>query len=492
VDLVAGRILGGRFVLDRQLGEGGMGVVWAATHAVTRKVVALKMLKPERAADPIVRQRFVREARAASVVQHPNIIEIRDVIELEDGAPAMVMDLLEGESLGGRLERDPVVPLAELAPIMLQVVSAVGTAHAAGIVHRDLKPDNIFLVDEAGGISVRVLDFGIAKVMATGGGIEVSHGLTNTGAMLGTPFYMAPEQIYGERDIDQRADVWAIGVILYECLAGRRPTEAENIGQILRIITENEIVPLATLVAGLPDDVVSLVERMLRRKRTDRPLWLGEAFEVMSRHAGGATSRAFGEAAVAMTRDSLTSADDSGQRTRIRVSTGGSGHAATQISGTTPVSRPVLSSGASVSPTAATLASTTASTTASTSPDKSRAPPTNRRRVVAIGAVVSLIAAATATAYVVSTRQSPVDTNSSAAVVAPPPSSIAAPPSAAGAPAPVASVAAPSEPAPSASSPAPRGRLPAATAPRPTSTTAPKTAPADSKPKSSQSPYDHM
>jgi serine/threonine-protein kinase len=185
-----------------------MGVVWAATHAVTRKRVAVKLLKPEHTADPVRRERFMREARAASAVRHPNIIEIQDFIELEGDDLAMVMDLLVGESLGERLAREGRIPIGPLAPIMLQVLSAVGTAHAAGIVHRDLKPDNVFLAaDPDGGVSVRVLDFGIAKILPGDRPVGLPLSLTQTGAVLGTPFYMAPEQIFGEKNVDARADV---------------------------------------------------------------------------------------------------------------------------------------------------------------------------------------------------------------------------------------------------------------------------------------------
>ncbi|HEX8790522.1 MAG TPA: serine/threonine-protein kinase, partial [Polyangiaceae bacterium] len=314
VELAPGSIVGGRFVLERKLGEGGMGVVWAARHAVTRKAVAIKMLRADKAGNDRVRHRFIREARAASAVQHPNIIEIHDVIELENGAPAMVMDLLDGESLGDLLERAPKLSIEELAPIMLQVVSAVGSAHVAGVVHRDLKPDNIFLVRQGGAVSVRVLDFGIAKVIAGDDEPGVSHGLTNTGALLGTPFYMSPEQAFGEKTIGPRADVWAIGIILHECLSGRRPTEAENVGQILRIITHDEIPSLRVAAPEVPSDVADLVDRMLRRNPDHRPRSLVSAYDVLSRYAAGISARPFAEpssvaaATSAAERDAATAA----------------------------------------------------------------------------------------------------------------------------------------------------------------------------------------
>jgi serine/threonine protein kinase len=273
-----------------------MGVVWAATHAVTRKRVAVKLLKPEHTADPVRRERFMREARAASAVRHPNIIEIQDFIELEGDDLAMVMDLLVGESLGERLAREKRIPIGALAPMMLQVLSAVGTAHAAGIVHRDLKPDNVFLVaDPDGGVSVRVLDFGIAKILPGDRPVGLPLSLTQTGAILGTPFYMAPEQIFGEKNIDARADVWSLGVILYECLSGRRPLECENFGQVLRVLAIGQFPPLRQVAADVPEEIADLVDAMLQRERSLRLPSLVEAYATIARHASGSPSRAFGE-----------------------------------------------------------------------------------------------------------------------------------------------------------------------------------------------------
>jgi serine/threonine protein kinase len=275
-----------------------MGVVWAATHAVTRKRVAVKLLKPEHTADPVRRERFMREARAASAVRHPNIIEIQDFIELEDGDLAMVMDLLVGESLGERLAREGRIPIGPLAPIMLQVLSAVGTAHAAGIVHRDLKPDNVFLVaGQDGGLSVRVLDFGIAKILPGDRPVGLPMSLTQTGAILGTPFYMAPEQIFGEKNVDARADVWSLGVILYECLSGRRPLECENFGQILRVLAIGNFPPLLQIASDVPEEIAHVVDRMLQRERALRLPSLVEAYATIARYASWSSSRAFGEPA---------------------------------------------------------------------------------------------------------------------------------------------------------------------------------------------------
>jgi serine/threonine protein kinase len=273
-----GSVVGERYQLDRILGEGGMGTVWAATHTVTRKAVALKFLHPEQSADPTIRQRFLREARAACAVRHPNVVAVHDVFETEDGAPLMVMDLLLGETLASKLAREGPLPLPEVVRIMAPVISAVATAHTLGIVHRDLKPENIFLAvgPDKNGVEVKVLDFGIAKLTSFEGLAANTSALTADGGMLGTPFYMSPEQVDGERDIDHRSDIWALGIILYQCLSGTMPTNGENLGQVFKIITRGTIAPLSDVVPGLPRDVSNLVSRMMSRERSGRPQSLEE------------------------------------------------------------------------------------------------------------------------------------------------------------------------------------------------------------------------
>ena len=279
-----GAVIGGRYQLVRGIGAGGMGEVWEATHKVTGKRVAIKVLNAAYAKQPSLRARFLLEARAACRVRHPNVVQVHDVLELADGAPAMVMDFLEGEALSAKLERDHVIAIGPLATILAPVVDAMAAAHALGIVHRDLKPDNLFLERLPGGeMIVKVLDFGIAKV-ARGDDERDSPALTGTGAVLGTPYYMSPEQTFGERDLDYRSDVWSLGIILYECLTGRRPTEAENFGQIFKAITTGSIPPLRSVAPHVPSDVADLVSRMLKCNRTERPA-LREVLEVLRRHA---------------------------------------------------------------------------------------------------------------------------------------------------------------------------------------------------------------
>jgi serine/threonine protein kinase len=283
--LDAGAVVGGRFRLERRLGEGGMGVVWQAVHAVTHKPVALKFLKDSAASEPRAVQRFLREARAACAVRHPCVVAVHDVLELEDGSPMMVMDLLAGETFAKRLAREGALPLPEVARIMVHVCSAVGSAHALGIVHRDLKPENIFLARSLTGASeVKVLDFGIAKLTASENEGGETGGTTATGAILGTPYYMAPEQLFGERDVDHRADIWALGIILYEALVGARPTQGPNVGQVYKLVMTDGIPPISEKAAHLPTPIVTLVSRMLARNRVRRPDDVREVLATLSQY----------------------------------------------------------------------------------------------------------------------------------------------------------------------------------------------------------------
>ncbi len=277
----SGDRIAGRFVLERKLGQGGMGTVWAARHTMTGRRVALKFLRAQ--SDAAMRQRLLREARAAGTLDHPNVCQVSDVLELAEDGLALVLELLEGETLAARLERCGRLSTEETARLLGPVVSAIGTAHAHGIVHRDIKPENLFVTR---GDVVKVLDFGIAKVRSTGAPAEGA-ALTATGSVLGTPAYMAPEQIFGEKDVDHRADIWALGLVLYECLSGRSPTrdQAANVGQVLKTILARPIPPLSEVAPEVPDDVVAITMRMIARNRRKRPETLEETFAVLRRHA---------------------------------------------------------------------------------------------------------------------------------------------------------------------------------------------------------------
>jgi eukaryotic-like serine/threonine-protein kinase len=299
-EMISGAVVAKQYRLERALGEGGMGVVWAATHLATGNVVALKFLKGVAATTPALHKRFFREARAAMAVRHPNVVRIHEVTRDDDGLPVMVMDYLQGESLGNAMERIGILSLPDLGRVLLPVISAVGTAHAVGIVHRDLKPDNIFILNgDARQPEVRVLDFGIAKLTANDGDAAQTAGLTGTGSMMGTPYYMSPEQVFGDKDVDHRADIWSLGVIMYECLAGRRPVDGENLGQLLKIITTGEIAPIERVAPHLPPEICALVNRMLAVSKRARPSDLREVYATLRRHTD-AHAQSFGAATVVM------------------------------------------------------------------------------------------------------------------------------------------------------------------------------------------------
>jgi eukaryotic-like serine/threonine-protein kinase len=263
--LVPGHRLADRFVLERVVGEGGMGVVWAARdeRAGGAGAVALKILKEVSAAE---RKRFLREAAVMQSFDHPGILDVREVVAVGDDV-VLVMDLLEGESLGAHLGRVGRLPVAEASAVLVPLVEATLALHKRGVVHRDLKSENVYLCADG---RVLVLDFGMAKLTASFD-LAVSGWMTESGLLLGTPHYMAPEQIYGEPDVDARADVWALGVVVYECLSGERPISGKSFGQIARALQRREMVDLAVRAPSLPEELLALVRRMLAHDREARP-----------------------------------------------------------------------------------------------------------------------------------------------------------------------------------------------------------------------------
>ena len=273
------RVLGDRFRLVRSLGSGGMGVVWEAVEELTGNRRALKFIKDEERS-PVTSRRLLREAQAASAIHHPNIVRIDDVAADDDGTPVIVMEFLEGESLGARLEREGVLSVGQAAAIVQRIVAALRAAHAAGVVHRDLKPDNVSLVREPSGlVDVRVLDFGIAKQFNL-----AKDSLTVTGTIIGTPLYMSPEQAGGERGLDARSDVWSIAVILFECLTGTTPVTGDNYGQLLSKLIRNDLQSLTALRGDLPADLVAVVEAALV-PRDQRAADLAPMESVLALHA---------------------------------------------------------------------------------------------------------------------------------------------------------------------------------------------------------------
>jgi serine/threonine-protein kinase len=269
--LKTGDLVGGRYQIQRFLGSGGMGAVYAAVNNKTGRQVAVKILRDAAVTDERKR-RFLREAKATNAIGDPHVVDVLDVFEDADGSPVMVMELLEGETLRSRLKREEKLPLEAVAEIFVPVCRVLEKAHAIGIVHRDLKPDNIFLAivspDEPP--MPKVLDFGIAKVMDPATLVADTHdGQTNTGTLLGTPHYMSLEQAMSEKDIDRRADVWAIGVMLFEAITGRRPLVFENLGQMYTQLLQEEV-PSIRDHAELPEALATVIDRCLVKDRTER------------------------------------------------------------------------------------------------------------------------------------------------------------------------------------------------------------------------------
>ena len=228
-DPIVNRVLSGLYRVVERIGEGGMGAVYRAEHLNLKKEFAIKVLVPDAASREAALERLRQEAVAASSIDHPNIVRVVNLDETEDGLLYIVMELLSGKSLADRIEEN-VLDAAEAIEIALQVCSALQATHARGIVHRDLKPDNIFLTTVHGATVVKILDFGISKVKRDD---AENVRMTKTGQLVGTPLYMSPEQAKGESDMDHRVDVYALGVLLYEMLAGEPPFTGSNYFQIL-------------------------------------------------------------------------------------------------------------------------------------------------------------------------------------------------------------------------------------------------------------------
>jgi serine/threonine protein kinase len=250
-----------------------MGAVWAARHTATQRMVALKFLKGP--AGPDLIQRFWREAQATNAVQHPNVVKVHDVFELEDGTHVMLMDLLEGESLAERLERGPFT-VRDLSLVMAPVVSAIAAIHAAGIVHRDLKPANVFLARRSDGtLTPMLLDFGICKLDERAGGLVESDVCTTAGRVMGTPCYMSPEQVRSA-DVDEAADAWALGVMLYECATGSVPWDGGSLTEVIIAITTKQVPAVERAAPHLPEELATVINRMLARDSAARLTDLGE------------------------------------------------------------------------------------------------------------------------------------------------------------------------------------------------------------------------
>ncbi len=264
-----GETVGGKYRVIRLLAAGGMGAVYEAQHTVVKRRFAIKFLHPDLAARRDILTRFQREAEAAGALESDHVAAAVDFGIVPDGTPYIVMELLAGESLESLLAREKVLPPGRAADLVMQASRGVQAAHAAGIVHRDLKPQNLFVCRRQDGTDlVKVLDFGIAKLQAMSDAGQTG---TGTGAVLGTPSYMSPEQARGASVVDHRADVYALGAILYQLVSAQKPHPGDSNNAVLYHISTQPPVPLGSVSSGLPAALVDVVERALASDPDARP-----------------------------------------------------------------------------------------------------------------------------------------------------------------------------------------------------------------------------
>jgi serine/threonine protein kinase len=279
-----GELVDGKFRIEEVLGYGGAGVVVAARHDVLEQRVAIKMLHASPQQRPKAVARLLREARAASRLRSAHVPRVYDVGTLDNGSPFIVMELLSGEDLSRRLDRSGSLPVAEAVGYVLQACDAIGEAHAQGIVHRDLKPQNLFLTESS---VVKVLDFGISKVWE-----EENLQLTTTGAVMGTPRYMSPEQLIDPATIDARSDIWSLGVILHELVTGRRPFDAASFA----LLTQNILNDEAPKLTGVPSALAAVIARCLKKDKDRRFASVAELASALEPLRSGAAPSSGGRA----------------------------------------------------------------------------------------------------------------------------------------------------------------------------------------------------
>ncbi len=263
-----GMVIADKYRVLRELGRGGMGAVYEAVHTGIGKHVALKFLEGDLERDGQAKARFLREAQTASLVESPHIVHIFDSGCTSDGTPFLVLELLHGEDLRARLRREGRLPVEEAVAIAEQTLHALMRTHAAGIVHRDLKPENIFLCEHEGtNVFVKLLDFGISKVNRPESTLDT---LTHEGTVLGTAFYMSPEQARGENGLDGRSDIYALGAILFEMLAGQTPHVGNVYHAVLVDICTRDANDVRTLAPHVPESVALSIARALSRDKESR------------------------------------------------------------------------------------------------------------------------------------------------------------------------------------------------------------------------------
>src|SRR5882762_3560848 len=285
MSLEIGQIIEGKYRIIRLIGEGGMGAVYEGENVRIRRRVAIKVLHAATASNAEAVQRFEREAQAAGRIGSDHILEVLDLGSLTNNDRFMVMEYLDGESLSARIQRRVRLTPREVVPLARQILAGLSAAHSAGIIHRDLKPDNIYILREKAGQAdyVKIIDFGISKFQAMSGDVM---NMTRTGTVMGTPYYMSPEQANGSREADARSDLYAVGVMMYEAVTGQVPFEAKSFNELLfKIVLSTPPSPLA-IVPDLDVAFCSIVSKGMARdveNRFQTAPQFGEAIENWAR-----------------------------------------------------------------------------------------------------------------------------------------------------------------------------------------------------------------
>jgi eukaryotic-like serine/threonine-protein kinase len=314
---VPGEIVADKYRLVRQLGEGGMGSVWVASNMALDIQVAIKLIKSDLQAQAFA-ERLLKEAKTTARLRHPGIVRVFDFGRTRPGDPFIVMELLQGETLGAVLDREHRLSAPQALQLLLPVADGLVAAHTQGIVHRDLKPDNVFLAEVDGRIQPKVLDFGIASSET----MREKKRLTVAGTVLGSPDYMAPEQARGQNDVDRRADIWAFCVVLYEAITGSVPFQGDNYNSLLVSIMEAPVTSIVDHCAG-DEELWSIMQRALAKDREAR--WQ--------------TMREFGTALARWLMDHGITEDVYGHSLRAAWLDTGSHSPSAVISGAPPISR---------------------------------------------------------------------------------------------------------------------------------------------------------
>ncbi len=268
---VPGMVVAEKYRVESVLGEGGMGVVVAATHLGLEQPVAIKFLHPEAMGDKDSVERFLREAKVAAMIRSDHVARVHDVGSLDGGVPYIVMEHLEGTDLGNLISLEGPLPIDEACEVALQACAALAEVHAAGIVHRDLKPSNLFITRRSDGSpAVKLLDFGISKLSATMGDSGQDPALTATTTIMGSPSYMSPEQLKSTKEVDSRTDLWSLGAVLYEAVTGKPAFRGENVPQVCAMIASEDPAAPSTLRDGVPPELERAILGCLAKKPEER------------------------------------------------------------------------------------------------------------------------------------------------------------------------------------------------------------------------------